>query len=202
MNLMQNLQNILGQSLSDLTGGKGGDSLSKLIGPAALGGLAGLLLSSKAARGTAAGALLAGGGTLLWNKYKDRIREANTDTPGYGQKSSPSDERTARLIRAMVFAAKSDGHIDAQETQAIQEKMRLLNLGPEVETLVNQAMEEPLDPARVAGGVNDENEALELYAISCAVIDIDHFMERSYLDALAKALHIPADVHAEVTGRP
>ncbi|HGM4677765.1 TPA: DUF533 domain-containing protein [Serratia marcescens] len=36
--------------------------------------------------------------------------------------------------------------------------------------------------------------ALEVYYLSCLVIDVDHFMERGYLDALAQALKIPADV--------
>ncbi|MDR2925839.1 MAG: hypothetical protein LBU76_07835, partial [Azoarcus sp.] len=63
MNLLQNLQGILGQGLSGLggaatSGNENGNPLSSLLGPAALGGLAGLLLTSKAARGSAAGALL------------------------------------------------------------------------------------------------------------------------------------------------
>ncbi|WP_227639800.1 DUF533 domain-containing protein, partial [Klebsiella pneumoniae] len=32
---------------------------------------------------------------------------------------------------------------------------------------------------------------LEIYYVSCAVIDIDHFMERSYLNALGDALALP-----------
>ena len=32
--------------------------------------------------------------------------------------------RAARLIRAMVFAAKSDGHIDDKEQRAIQDKQQ------------------------------------------------------------------------------
>ena len=30
----------------------------------------------------------------------------------------------------------------------------------------------------------------DLYRLSCMIVDIDHFMERSYLDALAAALKI------------
>ena len=42
--------------------------------------------------------------------------------------------------------------------------------------------------------MRNEEEALELYFLSCAAIDIDHFMERSYLNALGDALKIPQDV--------
>ena len=57
-----------------------------------------------------------------------------------------------------------------------------------------QAIEQPLDPQRLAQSVKNEEEALELYFLSCAAIDIDHFMERSYLNALGDALKIPQDV--------
>jgi uncharacterized membrane protein YebE (DUF533 family) len=50
------------------------------------------------------------------------------------------------------------------------------------------ALAQPLDPQRLAQGINSEQEALEIYYISCAAIDIDHFMERSYLNALGEAL--------------
>jgi len=60
--------------------------------------------------------------------------------------------------------------------------------------LVAQAIEQPLDPVRLAQSVKNEEEALELYFLSCAAIDIDHFMERSYLNALGDALKIPHDV--------
>jgi uncharacterized membrane protein YebE (DUF533 family) len=91
--------------------------------PGALGGLAGLLVANKSSRKLLAkygtGALLAGGGaiagTVLWNKYKDRVRTAHSDEPHYGEHTSPLDLRTERLILALVFAAKSDGHIDDKE---------------------------------------------------------------------------------------
>lgn len=60
--------------------------------------------------------------------------------------------------------------------------------------LIEQAIEQPLDPQRLATGVRNEEEALEIYFLSCAAIDIDHFMERSYLNALGDALKIPQDV--------
>ncbi|KUQ04836.1 hypothetical protein A3N69_04345 [Klebsiella aerogenes] len=46
--------------------------------------------------------------------------------------------------------------------------------------------------------MRDGQEALEIYYLSCAVIDIDHFMERSYLDALGDALKLPEDVREEI----
>lgn len=197
-NWLNQLQSLLGQKGSSSSG----EGLSKLLTPGALGGLAGLLVANKSSRkllskyGT--GALLAGGGavagTVLWNKYKERIRSTHQGEPQFGQQASPLDERSERLILALVFAAKSDGHIDDKERAAIEQQLREAGVEEQGRALVARAIEEPLDPARLAKGIQNEEEALELYFLSCAAIDIDHFMERSYLNALGDALKIPADV--------
>ena len=194
---LNQLQSLLGQKTSP----SGEQGLSKLV-PGALGGLAGLLVANKSSRKLLAkygtGALLAGGGaiagTVLWNKYKDRVRTAHSDEPDYGQHTSPLDLRTERLILALVFAAKSDGHIDDKERSAIEQQLREAGVEEQGRTLVAQAIEQPLDPQRLAQSVKNEEEVLELYFLSCAAIDIDHFMERSYLNALGDALKIPQDV--------
>ena len=125
---LNQLQSMLGQKASS----SGPEGLSKLLVPGALGGLAGLLVANKSSRklltkyGT--GALLAGGGaiagTVLWNKYKDKVRNAHQDEPQFGQQVTPMDLRTERLILALVFAAKSDGHIDDKERTAIEQQQR------------------------------------------------------------------------------
>lgn len=204
MNWLNQLQSLLGQKSGASTSSSSAEGLglNKLLVPGALGGLAGLLVANKSSRklltkyGT--GALLVGGGavagSVLWNKYKDRIRETHQDEPQFGQQQSPLDVRTERLILALVFAAKSDGHIDEQEQAAIEAQLREAGIETQGRELVAKALEQPLDPARLAQGVKNEEEALELYFLSCAVIDIDHFMERSYLNALGDALKVPQDV--------
>lgn len=232
MNFLQNIQSILAAGLGEAGGTRSGssgvssggdaagdlfsglsDSTKGLLAPAALGGLVGALFTSSTARGIAGGALLAGAGAALWNKYKNRIVEESPQyrdaeaTPllpaGQGPLApgSTEEERARRLVRALVFAAKSDGHIDEAEQKAIFAKLSELNVGPGGEALVRSALEEPLDPALIADGVKSADEALELYAVSCAVINIDHFMERGYLNALADALLIPQDVRKEMEQR-
>jgi len=197
-NWLNQLQSLLGQK----TGSSSGEGLSKMLAPGALGGLAGLLVANKSSRKLLAkygtGALLAGGGaiagTVLWNKYKDKVRAAHQGEPQFGQQASALDVRSERLILALVFAAKSDGHIDDKERAAIEQQLREAGVEEQGRALVAQAIEQPLDPQRLAQGIKNEEEALELYFLSCAAIDIDHFMERSYLNALGDALKIPTEV--------
>ncbi|GDX04264.1 tellurite resistance TerB family protein [Buttiauxella sp. A111] len=208
-NWLQQLQSMLGQATQpgqnqspQNPSSPSPQGLSKLLVPGALGGLAGLLLASKSSRklltkyGTSA--LLVGGGavagSVLWSKYKDRVRDAHQGEPHFGQQQSPIDVRTQRLVMALVFAAKSDGHIDDKERQIIEQQLRDAGVEEAGRTLIQQAIDQPLDPQRLVQGVNNEEEALELYFLSCAAIDIDHFMERSYLNALGDALKIPQDV--------
>jgi len=206
MSWLNQLQSLLGQKSDTQTPSSDGQGLNDLLVPGALGGLAGLLVASKSSRKLLAkygtGALLVGGGavagSVLWNKYKDRIRDAHQGEPQFGQQNTPLDIRTERLILALVFAAKSDGHIDDKERAAIEQQLREAGVEAQGQQLVANAIDQPLDPARLAQGVQNEEEALEVYFLSCAVIDIDHFMERSYLNALGDALKIPQDVREDI----
>ena len=221
MDLLQNIQNLLGEvertntansrtsqtnaplNLENLANQAAGylnkENLSKLLGPTALGGLAGVLLGSKGGRNLAQKALVLGGGAALGafalDRYRKMMQDANPAQSAFANQAvSPLDERAKRLILALVFAAKADGSMDSSEHQAIEQKMKELSFGPEAEAWVKEAMSMPLDPEQVAQGVQNQDEALELYVLSCSVITPDHFMERSYLDALAKALKIPDNV--------
>lgn len=173
-----------------------------MLAPGALGGLAGLLIASKKSRKllTEYGgkALIIGGsaaaGAVLWNKYKQRVRDTHQADAGFGELQTPADQRAERLVTALVFAAKSDGHIDDRERAAIERSIHESGYGEEAEALIQKAINRPLDPAWLAADVKNEDEALELYFLSCAAIDVDHFMERSYLTALGDALKIPQDV--------
>lgn len=211
-NWLNQLQSLLGQqgrssSSDDQPSG------NNLLLPGALGGLAGLLVASKSSRKLLAkygtGALLVGGGavagSVLWNKYQQKMRASAQQTsadvaPAQAPSPAPAelDARSERLIMALVFAAKSDGHIDDRERANIEEQLRAANVDVKGRVLIDRALAQPLDPQSLAHGISSEQEALEVYYISCAVIDIDHFMERSYLNALGEALKLPQDVREEI----
>jgi uncharacterized membrane protein YebE (DUF533 family) len=82
-NWLNQLQSLLGQQGASPSGES---SKGSALLPGAIGGLAGLLVASKSSRKLLAkygtSALLAGGGavagTVLWNKYQQKMRAQNT----------------------------------------------------------------------------------------------------------------------------
>ena len=192
MQWMQKIQSVLDE-VNNKTGINAG-----AIAPAAFGGIVGALLTGKSGQKMVGNALLVGGGaalaSVLWNKYSARTAQPQNGTAQ--QIPAFPDPRMARLITAMVFAAKSDGIIDKKEEVAIRTHVEQLQLGPAADEIINTALAQPLDPKVVAANVTSQDEAAEIFLLSCSVIEIDHFMENSYLDALAAQLGIPADVAA------
>lgn len=183
-------------------GAQGVEGLQELLGPAALGGLAGVLFGGKGMSSALKGAALAGGGALLWNHYKKRVREANVDDPQYeGGVFSPPAERGERLIRALIYAARADGHIGLDEQERIRLKLNELGLGQQADRIISAAMNEPINPSIIANGVMDEEEALQVFTLSCSALTIDNHMERGYLMDLAAALHLPDDVRDDIMGK-
>lgn len=178
------------------SGGIGG-----LLGSAALGGLLGALFTGKKTKELAQGALMIGGtaaaGALAWNFYKKWAQNRETGNaaaaPAPQAALPPAEDAALLLLEAMVFAARADGHIDEDEKARIQSTAASLFPGQSVPQLLEALMNAPIDPADLAARVRDPEEGRDLYRLSCAVVDVDNFMERSYLDGLAQALGISAE---------
>ena len=183
-------------------GGLGG-----LLGAGALGALLGTVLSKDMLKNAA----LVGAGAVAWNFYKkwsNKTAEAapasqNMTAAGQNvaaaapqaQQAIPvtqADPTAMLLLRAMIFAARADGHIDAVEQERIGKVVRQMFQGQDASSLLNGLMNEPLNPAALAAQVTSAEQGEDVYRLSCLIVDIDHFMERSYLDGLAQALSIPA----------
>lgn len=92
----------------------------------------------------------------------------------------------------MIGAARADGNIDAQVHQAITAKLNALGIDEGTHQLIETALAKPLDPAALAARVTSIEQSCEVYLISYAVIDVDHFMEKAYLQELEKQLNLPA----------
>lgn len=188
------LMNTAKQQASGLSqatpGGVGG-----LMGAGALGALLGSFMS----RGAMQNAALVGAGAVAWNFYQkwSQARKegqpaevAPVQEPVAAVAPAKLDPTALLLLRAMVFAARADGHIDETEQDRISKVVAQMAPGQDADALLGQLLNAPIDPAALAAEVQSAEQGEDLYRLSCMIVDIDHFMERSYLDALAGALNI------------
>lgn len=181
----------LGQLSSLLPGG--------LAGGAAAGGLMALLVSNKSARKFAGTAASFGGAALLgglaykaynnWQHGKEHgdIKSDNNIV----SKDIMSADYQLTLVKAMIAAAKADGHIDQEEQKRIFEAIEKMELNSESKAMIFDLLQKPISVSEIAGGVSSMEQKTELYLVSCMIIDPDHPDEEAHLDKLAGVLDLP-----------
>lgn len=196
-------------------GSGGGDFLRGAGGGALAGGLAAILLGTKTGRKLGGEALKLGGvaavGALAYKAYRDwqAGKQAGPATTAPQPQSAPvpmlpapsgtpfnpatpAEQQTLarHLLRAMIAAAKADGHVDAQEQARIFAEMDKLPLSSEDKAFVMDELRAKLDIDAVAGAAATPEEAAEIYTASLLAIDVDNAAERGYLGMLAARLKL------------
>ncbi|WP_299877516.1 tellurite resistance TerB family protein [uncultured Cocleimonas sp.] len=138
-------------------------------------------------------------------EYEDIAKEAAGQGNSEGRlinfdKLEPeqANDRSQTLLRAMVAAAKADGHVNSKEETAIKEQIVKLELGDEVEGILQAEIARPLDVKEIAAMAKSQAMASEIYLVSAVVTDRENSMERDYLDSLAKEMGLPDDLVAQL----
>lgn len=208
------------KSLLDQLLGAGQSALSNLPGTAAggkpgfgtgmlAGGVLGLLLGDKRVRKFGGKALTYGGAAALgalafraYSNWQQQKAAAGTAPAPVAQPAqflpAPAEDHNRAVLKALIAAAKSDGHIDARERSLIEEKLTSLADDPALRSWIDQEVARPLDPAEVAAAAGSMEVASEMYLVSVLAVDSESFMERAYLDALATQLKLPAGLKAQL----
>lgn len=179
------------------SGGLGG-LLSGAGGGLLGGGALGLLLGSKKARKYGGKALTYGGlaalGVLAYKAYgnwqaNQRVAAAEPQTIDR-LPPAQAEQHSQAVLRALVAAAKSDGHIDERERALIEGEFTRLDSDRELQHWLHAELNKPLDPAEVARAAQTPEMAAEMYLASVMMVDQENFMERAYLDELARQLRL------------
>ncbi|HDS1790717.1 tellurite resistance TerB family protein [Pseudomonas putida] len=187
------------------SGGLGG-LLSGAGGGLLGGGALGLLLGSKKARKYGGKALTYGGlaalGVLAYKAY------GNWQANQRGAAAEPqtldrlppaqAEQHSQAVLRALVAAAKSDGHIDERERALIEGEFTRLDSDRELQHWLHAELNKPLDPAEVARAAQTPEMAAEMYLASVMMVDQENFMERAYLDELARQLRLDPGLRQEL----
>ncbi|NBK38388.1 tellurite resistance TerB family protein [Pseudomonas soli] len=200
------LQNQQGKSLSDKGSGNIGSLLSGAGGGALAAGAMGLLLGNKKARRYGGKALTYGGlaalGVLAYKAYGNwQVRQgAGDQQPQTLDRLPPAqvEQHSQAVLRALVAAAKSDGHIDDRERALIEGEFTRLDSDRELQQWLHAELNKPLDPAEVARAAQTPEMAAEMYLASVMMVDQENFMERAYLDELARQLRLDPALRLEL----
>jgi uncharacterized membrane protein YebE (DUF533 family) len=105
------------------------------------------------------------------------------------------------LVRAMIAAARADGHIDDAEREAIIGKVKLAGLGADAEAFLQSELSNPVDLDAIVASAQTDSQKVEVYTASRIAIEPETRAERGYLDLLAGRLGL-ADAlidHIETT---
>ena len=173
------------------------------------GGLLGVLFSGGGRKLLSAGSKL--GATALigglayrafqsWQAGQQPLSETKTVTPPppesafHPETAQEANELAQRILRAMVAAAKADGHVDEGERARIGEELAKLGIGSEAEAMIAAELDAPLVIERVAALARSPAEASQIYAATLLVIDETSPEERAYLDRLAAALRLDPEL--------
>lgn len=201
--------NVLGSVIGAVTGGGGqsGGGLGGLLGgllgggraapqPQAggLGGLLGGLMGGGQSSGGGLGDLLGmamkhigGSGQGGAQQAQFDVRERLPQGVNYEQ----ANDQATLLIKAMINAAKADGHVDKQEQQRIVEKLG--DVTQDEIDFVRNELAQPLDTERFVRSVPRGMEQ-QVYAVSLMAIDLDSNPEAQYLHQLAQGTGITPEV--------
>jgi uncharacterized membrane protein YebE (DUF533 family) len=183
------------------------DDQSTLTKGALAGGLLGLLLTGGGRRAIGTGVKVGGAavvGGLAYKAYMDwksgKLASASDDTSlalpnPEGTAFQPADAvqadgLSAKILAAMIAAAKADGHVTVEERARIDQGLGHLGLGDSANTMIKAELDQPLDVGRIAGLAVGEQEATQIYAASLLVVDPQAPAEKAYLANLAAQLKL------------
>jgi uncharacterized membrane protein YebE (DUF533 family) len=197
------------------TGGVGGLAASGVAG-----GLLGLLVGGKKKKKKGGfGGVLSHGGAAMLGALASQAYQSwrNGQAPAQAPVASPQQAAAVEprflaaaaqasngqpfelaLIRAMIAAAKADGHIDADEQRRIFDKVGELGLDAESKAFIFDALATPIGVSEIAALATTPEQAAELYLASRLAVEPDGPVELAYLEALAYRLKLPEGLVAHL----
>lgn len=218
--LLGSLGGLAGKSGGGLSGRAGQISDMARNNPMAASAVMAALLGTKTGRKLGGKALKVGGlaavaglGYLAYKNYQagkapaqvsSQPQEVLPPPPGSGFDVEPaetSDEFALAMVRAMIAAAKADGHIDATERAAIVGKLSEDGLDAEEMAFLQKELEGPVNVDQIVAAAKTQEQKVELYTASRLAVDPDTRAERGYLDLLAGRLGLEDGLvdHIEAT---
>lgn len=99
-----------------------------------------------------------------------------------------NDKHSRTLLKAMIAAAKVDGHIDEDEKNIIAQHAEKLGVDSSAAEFIRNELAVALDVNDIVADVDSPAMGAEVYLVSRMVLNVDNDTEKQYLEQLAKAL--------------
>lgn len=193
------------QGITDTLGKLGSSIPGGLASGAAAGGIMALLVNNKSARKFAGTAATYGGAAVLgglaykafqnWQQNSTSAvgsqHEQLIDADAFNSNDTIPAEFQLTLIKAMIMAAKADGHIDSKEQQRIFQSVEQMDIPQETKGMLFNLVNQDITIAEITQGISSIEQKSEVYLASCLVIDPDHQDEQAHLEQIATALGLP-----------
>jgi uncharacterized membrane protein YebE (DUF533 family) len=138
------------------------------------------------------------GGGAPWPDDPNALAAPQTPTTANDRPRAAANDSPFELalVRAMVGAAKADGHIDAKEQRRLFAEVERLGLDADAKAYIFDLLTHDVDLYDLARAATTPEQATEIYLAARLAIDADEPAERAYLDALATRLRLPAELRA------
>jgi len=101
-----------------------------------------------------------------------------------------AEQHSTAVLTAMIGAAKADGHIGPEEKTLLETELAKLSSDAQDRRWLEAELSRPLDPSVIAQSAKTPEMAAEMYLASLLVVDDESYMERAYLDELARQLKL------------
>lgn len=209
------------------------DDMGKYATGAAVGGVLGLLLGTRRGRSLGGQAVKLGSvaaiGALAYKAWQDwQAQQQAAGAAGSAGTAAgvaggagaavgaaaprrfealpvPEQEAHSRaILKALIAAAKSDGHLDDRERGLVEAELQRLDAAaadPALRPWIEAELRRPIDPAEVAAAATTPDLASEMYIASLLAVDETTPMERAYLDELARQLRLAPALKAQLEAR-
>jgi uncharacterized membrane protein YebE (DUF533 family) len=193
--------------LSGLLGGNAGSLLSGAGGGLLAGGALGMLLGNKKLRKTGGKIAMYGGVAALGAVAFKAFQNYQQQQSGAPQREpetidrlpdAQAEQHSQAILRAVIGAAKADGHIDDNERSLIDSEIEKLSGDAELTAWFDRELRKPLDPADVASAATTPEMGAEMYLASLLIVDDQNFMEKAYLSELARQMKLDPALVSEL----
>lgn len=207
-------------------GGALGGNLGGIAGGAIAGTLASVLLGGKKKSLPISGSAMKLGGLAIlgglaykaWQNYQQTNQAPSTTAPhpqagpvqvapppqetAFAPSNSSEEEKLGLLlVRAMIAAARSDGHIDGAEIAKIRDALKAADADGDEQAFLIEHLGKADDLDAIAAEARGPELASEVWLAARLTIEPDAPAERQFLDTFAQKLGLgaPLVAHLEAT---